>query len=107
MFFKKIVDNDTTVGRCYYLRPFKRIVVDPTYWATASEEVRLQLVLHELGHCVLNRDHDERYTYFFIEDGMLTMRVRNPVSLMYPTVDVIMNFEMYKDYYIKELCEGY
>jgi Zn-dependent peptidase ImmA (M78 family) len=35
------------------------ISIDPTFWMNASKETREQVTLHELGHCVLGKQHDE------------------------------------------------
>lgn len=44
----------------YCIVPFigqRYIQLDTEYWARASEDDRLSLMLHELGHCALNRKH--------------------------------------------------
>lgn len=33
------------------------ILIDKDYWYLISEYQRINLIFHELGHCVLNRDH--------------------------------------------------
>lgn len=33
------------------------VKIDRKYWTTLSEYQRLNLIFHELGHCVLNRPH--------------------------------------------------
>jgi hypothetical protein len=33
------------------------IKVDKTYWSSASESQKEFYIFHELGHCLLNRDH--------------------------------------------------
>jgi hypothetical protein len=35
----------------------KRVVVDQSFWNSASSLQREMVVFHELGHCVLNRAH--------------------------------------------------
>jgi hypothetical protein len=35
----------------------KRVLVDQTFWKSASALQREMVVFHELGHCVLNRAH--------------------------------------------------
>ena len=35
------------------------IKIDRDYWNKASQYKRINLIFHELGHCVLGRDHVE------------------------------------------------
>lgn len=67
-------------GRCIgFQMPmlFRRIEINPTYWRRADYFGRESTMLHELGHCILDLDHDESFTndyYIF----------KRPRSLMYP-----------------------
>lgn len=47
-------------GYCFYSQNY--IGIDPVYWSknSLSEIEKQQLLLHELGHCVLGRLHDSR-----------------------------------------------
>lgn len=54
----------------------RQIQIDKTYWMSHEDEgIRLQLILHELGHCDLNRNH----TSLMYADGQ-------PRSIMFPYV---------------------
>lgn len=50
-------------GLCHYFRigagPIRwgYIEIDRSYWQVISEYQRINLIFHELGHCVLGRDH--------------------------------------------------
>lgn len=44
------------VGECEM--ETKTVRIDPTFWKTAVEVQRQELIFHELGHCILNRDHN-------------------------------------------------
>lgn len=45
-------------GQCQtYTNGSKAIVIDESYWNKVSALKREFLVFHELGHCILNRDH--------------------------------------------------
>ncbi len=53
--------KDNTAGLCHYEKPI-RIEIDKTYWDKmkkygGSELIREELIFHELGHGILNRDH--------------------------------------------------
>lgn len=52
-----------------------RVSIDRRYFREATQEAKVNLIFHELGHCVLKRSHDEsmgEYGY--------------PKSLMYPFI---------------------
>jgi hypothetical protein len=47
--------HDHKVGLCY--PNSKHIVIDANFWNTASHYSRELIVFHELGHCLLGRNH--------------------------------------------------
>ena len=57
--FAKI--DSPAVGLCYYYddATYNHIAIDGDFWSTASDNVRQELVFHELGHCALGLGHDE------------------------------------------------
>jgi hypothetical protein len=87
-----------TLGVCYGFmksKLFRSIEIDEGYWNSASECERESTVLHELGHCVLNLEHDSAYLW---PNLYIFMR---PKSLMHPY-----SFPQYcehRDEYIKEM----
>lgn len=88
------------VGVCEYSgegEDFKAIAIniDPDYWEDADEGERESLIMHEFGHCVLQRDHD---------DAWITMGgQRIPRSVMNSYVFSGSLYLAFKDYYMKEL----
>lgn len=68
------------------------IEINQLYWKQLSEYQRIGLIFHELGHCVLNREHVESNSVMLC-----------PTSFMYPSV--LTNFCVEKHYqeYIKEM----
>lgn len=94
------------VGMCviFYQDGYKQktIKVDPTYWfdeATLEEE-KMGIIYHELGHCLLGRDHLET-TFDYEYSPHRT--VRAPSSLMYPSSFYSKFYEPLRQYYIDEL----
>ena len=100
----------TMVGSCSRLSGFDQknplyseyldvpvIRIDPTFFKNASEKARLNLIFHELGHCFLNRSHDETMTIYGY-----------PKSFMYPNIffehdnSQVMN-QLFEVYYVPEL----
>ena len=80
------------VGICYYVTG--NIEIDREYWNTHGEAAKEELIFHELGHCVLGREHNEH----MIGDC--------PASIMYPTLTPGC-YKKHKDYYIKELFDKF
>lgn len=86
-----------SVGMCYYYqyqdgtREFVNIEIDPDYWQSTSETRKEVLLFHELGHCVLGRDHDEQKVYYTV-----------PKSIMYPYL-FEHAYQTYRSYYVEEL----
>ena len=58
---KQNISQINVLGQCFRNedKP-KKIVVDIDYWDSANESDRQFLIFHELGHCFLNREHDDR-----------------------------------------------
>jgi len=49
-----------TLGQCKsYSNGSKQVVIDEPYWDRVDDLEREYLVFHELGHCLLGRDHDD------------------------------------------------
>lgn len=57
----KDISEDHVAGQCSYSynRP-RQVTIDTPFWNRSSQLSREMIVFHELGHCVLNLDHDER-----------------------------------------------
>jgi len=52
------IHDGATVGRCKLIGDFYRaVIIDQTAWEESNEAGRLFLVVHELGHCLLNQGH--------------------------------------------------
>lgn len=53
------IDDSNTIGFCrIYADGDQEIVLDQVYWDNASDNEKEYLLFHELGHCVLGRDHN-------------------------------------------------
>lgn len=54
------IDRDGVLGQCHYSEQAPNIVeVDDEFWASATDLEKEYVVFHELGHCVLGRNHDD------------------------------------------------
>lgn len=68
------------------------IEIDRTYWSKANSVEKEVVMLHELGHCVLRRDHLRTLN----ADG-------EPISIMYPNNSTSFFYLAAKRYYLYEL----
>ncbi len=87
--------NGSTVGLCTRWSTGERqIEIDYDYWTYSFDENdKLETIIHELGHCDLNRGHESAMV-----DGA-------PVSLMYPYVFSLLTEDISR--YMKELFDPY
>ncbi len=54
------IEEDGVAGTCHYnSQESNRITIDLSFWRSANTSTRELVVFHELGHCVLFRDHLE------------------------------------------------
>lgn len=61
MGFRDYPDKDDTIGTCHYLANEVDIGID--WWnKSASQSQKIELVFHELGHCILKRGHTKKPT---------------------------------------------
>ncbi|MBX2986768.1 MAG: hypothetical protein KF802_02625 [Bdellovibrionaceae bacterium] len=72
-----------TVGVCFYpssQRQYPYVEVKKDFWDGVSDEARKNLIYHELGHCLLYRDH--------ISDTQFAPIIGRsvPLSIMYPII---------------------
>ncbi len=78
-----------------------RVLVDRATWLAHSDDGREAMIFHELGHCLLGRDH---------KDDLTTMRsplgdraLQTPASLMHSRGVRATTYASDRNYYLKEL----
>ncbi|MCK4500259.1 hypothetical protein KAU11_07165 [Candidatus Babeliales bacterium] len=71
------------------------ILIDPKRWETLPELNRKSLIYHELGHCLLSRQHDDTLISFDL--GMIRSSIMNNDSAW------TLNGTERDDYYLNEL----
>ncbi len=91
IYFK--TQDSTTIGTCYRLANV--VEIDPSYFYQSTPKRRVELVFHELAHCVCYRNHTEGK----LKDGC-------PDSLMYKTYIDDQCLKTHWDYYLKEIYNG-
>lgn len=86
------------IGYCFPSLERTVIAIDEDYWKRASFGNQVALVFHELGHCLLNREHRPGFTF----DG----RRRYPTSIMHPNANIGPYLNHYFDGYMDELFDA-
>ena len=88
------------VGLCWRTNGLgDRIEIDPDYWKSISEAGKEQLILHELGHCVLGLGHNDQL-------GQVGEWRNVPLSIMHSIHfgDYLFYLEN-REYYLKEFTK--
>lgn len=86
--------NGDVIGLCEQVGRIRTVTIDRSFWKRSGYEDQKGLIFHELGHCILDRDH---------EDGVFTTSQRNKSLMSSYTFDNWMSDE---DYYLEELFSG-
>ena len=88
--------NPSEDGRCEKSPFQKQILVSERFWKSATEDRRRILILHEMGHCLYNKDHDSERVQ---EDGDKTLI---PRSIMFPSTLSDADFSRHLSYYLSQ-----
>lgn len=84
--------SEGRAGECHYLYPKHVIKINKVYWDRFNTVSKKIVIYHELGHCMLYKDHNEsRDSYGY------------PASVMYSTLIPSYLFLFKELDYIKEL----
>lgn len=83
-----------TLALCTVGQDTPLITINENRWTTLSEVEKTIVLTHELGHCVLNRKHDNA------EDPK---RLRRTKSLMHSHPLVASDYKVHEDDYLAEL----
>ena len=94
----RVPTNSMVLGVCDQRTLSNSIIsINPSFWKYASNADREQLLFHELGHCVLSRDHDTTRV------GSIDTNSGHALSIMYPYHMGTQAYTNNYDYYMKEL----
>jgi hypothetical protein len=83
------------------IRTYKKIILNTIQWVTMSVASKEQLVSHELGHCVLGREHVDGY----IDVELNNKKTMIPESLMSTYSFSDHYFKNFREYYYDELFQ--
>lgn len=83
--------SEKSVAAC--IPSYNAILVYKPYWDSLGDTSREILMLHEMGHCILKRKHDD--VYGNRNESLMYSQ------LMYPEV-----YLRYREYYLDELFNG-
>lgn len=82
-----------TVGYCQGKQgDVQKIIINKEFWGMYSEAKRELLMMHELGHCLLNLDHNDSLD-----------AEKQPVTIMNSIIFSDYQYSDHRDYYLKEL----
>jgi len=89
---------DNVVGRCFAVT--NTVQLSESTWQVLSTAQKKALIYHELGHCLLLRDHVSGGT----PHRSTTSNELCPISVMYPTIDSMIScYYEFEEMYIREL----
>jgi hypothetical protein len=92
--------GSNVLGVCVYdgiANHVQDIRISSKYWPLKSEITRQNLINHELGHCVLARDHSYKY--------MTVQGHQYPSSIMAPSIFSDTLFKNFEGHYLFELFQ--
>jgi len=59
------IDEGNVVGQCeWHSHAPEHVIIDMEFWENASDLAREYVMFHELGHCILFREHDNSESPF-------------------------------------------
>jgi len=91
------ISDEGVAGTCSYgSRSPRHVTVDLSFWQGAGFYSREMVVFHELGHCILNRDHKEETT----ANGFCASIMRSGTESCRTPYDA-----QNRNYYLNELFE--
>lgn len=76
----------------------REIFIKENYWNNVDEIAQQYLIFHELGHCILDRDH---FDDFFITSD--NKKIYVSIMSTYVSGEMLENYENYYDGYMQEL----
>lgn len=89
-----------TLGECFMYDHGQTstplILINPDDWSTESVVMQRAVMFHELGHCVLWREHDETW----LPSGIVK-------SIMYPYIQNDLDYVNNWPYYVHEMFYGF
>lgn len=98
----KTIEEEYVIALCYnYNNTSKNYIeVDPEEYNKLSDSEKEETIYHELGHCLLNREHDET----ILKASSYGIPRSIPKTIMYPYVFGKFYLQ-YKNYYVNELLD--
>jgi len=95
------IEKEDVIAYCYNYSNLKKnyIVVDRTNYNELSDLEKEETIFHELGHCILFRNHDET----ILKATETRLKYNLYKSIMYPYVFGGVKYQKHKTYYQTEL----
>lgn len=91
-----IPSDPNFVGVCYtYANNQREVIIRKDWWERSNEKARQALIFHELGHCRLDRGHNDEV----ITEGNREIRL----SIMHSRMVYLNDYARYQNEYHREL----
>lgn len=98
------IAKDSSVGQCASWRSGARMVrIDVRRYPPLTDSQKEMVIYHELGHCVLNLEHDAGTTTFDNVKGEWPRSIMHP--MMFDEIEALV-YKTNRKYYIKELKDA-
>lgn len=102
------MSSDKTIAQCSILSLMgftltSYIRVSEKAWNSYNEFQKEEVIYHELGHCALERGHDDT----MIKSTLGPIEIEFPKSIMYPYILNDFDYKFLKKYYMVELFLPY
>jgi len=95
--FVESIEGRQVLGQCSHSEQNPNaVIIDRVLWRRASDEMREQVIFHELGHCYLQRSHDDTKN----ELGICNSLMRSSTTICN------INYTENRDHYLDELFEN-
>lgn len=91
-------ENTNYIGMCTKTSSEVSIQISHNFWSKANYYEKEQLIFHELGHCLLNREHNNDTGYY--NNNFVKKSIMSEYLLDYTL------YKYYRFYYIEELFAG-
>lgn len=78
-------------------RTAHEIFINPSRWEGMSDDMRLAVLTHEIGHCVYGRGHDDEVIELEGEQALATLMFNSVAALV-----ITGQWERHREYYFNE-----
>ena len=82
----------------------REIFIKESYWNSVDDIGKQHLIDHEMGHCILDREHTD--TQLFVHGETYSVVVYDSIMYAYCSGPILENYKLYNAGYMQELFTG-